>query len=54
MMSKMLDEKNFEKFMYGHPTINGNDTIYKGRRTRKKTKVVKEPPSYDLRGTQHV
>ena len=54
MMSKMLDEKNFEKFMYGHPTINGNDTIYKGRRTRKKTKVVEEPPSYDLRGTQHV
>ena len=49
----MLDEKNFEKFMYGHPTINGNDTVYKGRKTRKKVKVVEEE-TYDLRPTQNV
>ena len=42
----MLDEKNFEKFVYGHPTINGKETIYQGRKVKKKVK--EEVPTYDL------
>ena len=51
---KMLDEKTFEKFMYGHPTINGKDTIYQGRKVRKKVKVIEPQKTYDLVGTVNV
>jgi len=49
----MLDEKTFEKFMYGHPTINGKETIYQGRKVWKKVKEVVEE-AYDLRPTHTV
>ena len=50
----MLDEKAFEKFEFGHPTINGKDIIYQGRKTKKKVKIIEPQETYDLRGTQFV
>jgi len=45
-------EKEMERYMYGHPTINGKINVYGGRKVRKKKEEIVEEDGYDLRGTQ--
>ena len=52
---KMMSEKELEKFMYGHPTINGKTNVYMGKKVRrKKNEKYVEEDSYDLRSTHNV
>jgi len=51
---RIESEKDIEKYMYGHPTINGKVNIYVGKKFRKKKQEEEEEDTYDLRGTHSV
>ena len=52
---RLESEKDIEKYMYGHPTINGKVNIYMGKKIkRKKQEEEEEVDTYNLRGTHSV
>ena len=51
---KQMSEKEMERFMYGHPTINGKLNVYGGRKVRRKKKEIEEeedPEDLKIKGT---
>jgi len=44
-------EEDFDKFIYGHPTINGKETIYMGKKFKKKSL---DDDNYNLRSAHTV
>ena len=49
---KDKEEEENLRFIYGHPTINGKETIYSGKKFKKKNQ--RDDDNYDLRSTHTV